>query len=87
MQSRWSKYALQEALRLAISARKRGRHTLNNPNAFENIFHGQLDEIPKAVLDLARILVNTKFVRVEQFQNWMDDFEYEAPQSRKEGRW
>jgi hypothetical protein len=70
-----------EALRLAVAARKRGRHTLHNPSAFENVFHGQLDEIPKAVIELARLLVDTKFVRVEQFQNWMDDFEHEGAES------
>jgi hypothetical protein len=77
-----SKYALQEALRLAVAARKRGRHTLHNPNAFQNIFHGQLSEIPKAVIELARLLVDTKFTRVEQFESWMDEFEREGAESR-----
>jgi hypothetical protein len=69
-----SKYALQEALRLAVTARKRGKHALHNPIAFENVFHGQLSDIPKPVIELARLLVDTKFVRVEQFENWMDEF-------------
>jgi hypothetical protein len=53
-----------------------GRHTLHNPGAFEKVFHGQLDEIPKAVIELARLLVDTKFTRVEQFENLMDEFEH-----------
>jgi hypothetical protein len=73
-----SRYAMEEALRLAVTARKRGKHALHNPIAFENVFHGQLNEIPKAVLELARLLVDTKFTRVEQFESWMDEFNHEG---------
>jgi hypothetical protein len=37
-----------------------------------------LNEIPKAVLELAWLLVDTKFTRVEQFESWMDEFNHEG---------
>jgi hypothetical protein len=60
---------MREALRLAVTARKRGKpYALSNPKAFEQTFCGRMDQVPDNVLWLARQLVDTKISRLSELE-------------------
>jgi hypothetical protein len=54
-----SRFQLREALRLATSARRRGKQVLHNHAAYERVFYGRMTDIDPDVLTLARALVDT----------------------------
>jgi ferredoxin-fold anticodon binding domain-containing protein len=65
-----SRFQLREALRLATSARRRGKQCLHNHAAYERVFYGRMNDIDPDVLMLARALVDTGFTSMAELEQW-----------------